>query len=285
MYRLIITVIFCSILGTVAAQNHASNIRTLVSDEQLIIYYDLSEKADIEVHASFDGGVNFRGPLRYVVGAVGKDIAAENDKVIVWNVVSEFGNVDFPNAIIKIVATTEPPKVEEPPRVVERQPPPPQGYKPFRVDLCLGVSMPFGGLFLIEPKYAVVPALSIGLKLESAVLLNNFFESDKSDINVQVLLSYFATADYHFLPTNNFRPFIGAGGGLYMIGAAQATSYGTTVTAEQANNFGAMVRAGFDVSHFRLAFVYNYAGNDGFNNSANYFGINIGAYIGGGRYK
>ena len=82
-----------------------SNVRTIVTEEQLIILYDLSSRANIEVHASFDGGVTFQGPLRDVIGAVGNNIAAENDKVVVWNVVKELGNVDYPNAVIKIVAT------------------------------------------------------------------------------------------------------------------------------------------------------------------------------------
>ena len=283
MYRYIITVIFCFIFGTVAAQDYASNVRTLVSDEQLIIFYDLSEKADIEVHASFDGGATFRGPLRNVVGAVGREIAAENDKVIVWNVVSELGNVDYPNAVIKIVATIPPP-----PELVEREPAPPtpptpQGYKPFRVDLCIGATLPFGGLVLVEPKYAVIPQLSVGLKFETAMLLQDFLGTDKSEVNVQVLMSYFATADYHFSATNKVRPFVGAGAGLYQIGAAKGSSLGIVTKAEQVNNFGAMGRVGIDVSHFRVAIVYNYAGKDGFNNNASYLGLNIGAYLGGGK--
>ena len=283
MYRLTVTLIFCSFLGTLTAQ-HASNIRTLVSDDQLIIYYDLSEKADIEAHASFDGGATFTGPLQNVIGAVGNAILPENDKVIVWNVVSELGNVDFPNAIIKIVTTVEPPPPPPPPpppAFVEREPTP-QGYKPFRVDMCVGVSVPLVGLFLVEPKYAVVPNLSIGAKFEGALLFPEYFSDDKKDFDLQVIMSYQLTADFHFSSTANFRPFIGAGGGLYTIDAAQATNFGG-VYSEKSNNFGAMVRAGFDVSHFRLALAYNFAGKDAFGNSANYFGVNIGAYLGGGR--
>ena len=290
MYRLAITIIFCSILGTISAQDHATNIRTLVSDEQLIIFYDLSERADIEVHASLDGGETFRGPLLNVIGAVGKDVLPEREKVIVWNVISELGDVDFQDAVIKIVATVEPPAVAEPPPIVEQLPSMPDTqdmedghlYNPFRVDVCLGVSLPFGGLFLIEPKYAVVPNLSVGLKLEGALLLYDFLGSDKNEFELQGIMSALATADYHFSLPGNLRPFIGAGGGLCMISAARATNFGGTVMTSS-NNFGAMGRAGIEIKRFRFAVVYNYAGNDGFDNSANYLGINIGAYIGGGR--
>ena len=46
-----------------------------------------------------------------------------------------------------------------------------------------------------------------------------------------------------------------------------------------------MGRAGVDISRLRVAVVYNYAGKDGFANNASFIGINLGAYIGGGRYK
>jgi hypothetical protein len=65
------------------------------------------------------------------------------------------------------------------------------------------------------------------------------------------------------------------------------------------DNYGFMVRFGYDVSHFRFAACYNSAGTFELNyihqNSkeryrygygyANYFSITIGTYIGGGRYK
>ena len=104
MSKIFITVILCSVFRMVAAQTHVSNIRVQVSEEQLIITYDLTERADIEVHVSFDGGINFRGPLQYVSGAAGRNIAPERDKIVVWNVVREFGDVDYPNAVVKIVA-------------------------------------------------------------------------------------------------------------------------------------------------------------------------------------
>ena len=105
MKKLVISiVIFCSLFGTIAAQNNVSNVRVQQSDEQLIITYDLSENADIEVHVSFDGGVTFRGPLQHVLGSVGKDTNQGNDKIIVWNVFREFGDVDYLNTVIKVVA-------------------------------------------------------------------------------------------------------------------------------------------------------------------------------------
>jgi len=86
------------------AQNHVSNIRVQQLDDHLVVMYDLVERADIEIFVSFDGGTTFRGPLQHVSGAVGRNIAPEPDKTLVWNVLSEFGSIDYENVVIKIVA-------------------------------------------------------------------------------------------------------------------------------------------------------------------------------------
>ena len=87
------------------SSNNVSNIRIQQHDEALIIMYDLSERSDIEVHFSVDGGLTFRGPVMHVIGAVGRNIAPERDKVIVWDVGSELGSVDYENTVVKIVST------------------------------------------------------------------------------------------------------------------------------------------------------------------------------------
>ena len=97
MKKFVIKIVLCSFFGTVTAQSHVSNIRVQQSDEQLIIMYDLTERADIELHVSFDGGASFQGPLQQVLGSAGKDVSEGKDKVIVWNALREFGDVDYPN--------------------------------------------------------------------------------------------------------------------------------------------------------------------------------------------
>ena len=100
---IIATLILYSAFFTTNAQTVVSNIRIQQSDEQLIIMYDLRENIDIELYVSFDGGLTFQGPLQHVVGSVGKNVARGNDKVVVWNVLREFGPVDIPSAVIKIL--------------------------------------------------------------------------------------------------------------------------------------------------------------------------------------
>src|SRR5436190_5296703 len=53
-------------------------------------------------------------------------------------------------------------------------------FKPFKVDVSIGYAIPSGGgagakggvLFVVEPKYAILQELSIGLRLETAVTVS-----------------------------------------------------------------------------------------------------------------
>ena len=164
-------------------------------------------------------------------------------------------------------------------------------FKPFRVDIGLGFAVASGGGGLVlnlEPKYAVIPQLSVGLKLEADFIVwdikfNVDGKEEITDGTMQAIASGLATADYH-LTQKGFRPFVGAGAGVYRIEAAKITdsdlgSVGATT------NFGAMIRGGFDVGHFRLALAYHFSGKDAVNSNTGFFSMTVGAYIGGGKKR
>lgn len=168
-------------------------------------------------------------------------------------------------------------------------------FKPFKVDLSIGYALPMGGgtgtrggvLFVIEPKYAIADQFAIGLRLEGAamargVLVNNTeFEGD-----VQVNGSYLLTGDY-YLSNNGFRPFVGAGAGIFSVAGAYVSSGSTVDQADVLTDskFGGMFRAGFEAGHFRLGIEYNLVGQTDFSLKNNYMGFKLGVCIGGGRYK
>ena len=104
MKKIIITVIMFSIVGIMTAQNDVSNIRVSQHEGMLYVTYDLATRANIETFVSFDDGVTYKGPLKQVSGAIGKGISPEKDQTFIWNIVKEIGYVDYPNAVIKIVA-------------------------------------------------------------------------------------------------------------------------------------------------------------------------------------
>jgi len=119
MNKIYILIIFLlSLNGIVVAQNNVTNIRIQQQDSVVIVTYDLAAKADIEVFVSFNNGLTFKGPLKEISGAVGKGIAPEKNKMFAWNVVNEFGFIDYPNTIIKLVS------YEEREIIVEKEPEP-----------------------------------------------------------------------------------------------------------------------------------------------------------------
>jgi outer membrane protein X len=178
-------------------------------------------------------------------------------------------------------------------------------YKPFKVDVSLGYAIPGGKgakggvLFAIEPKYSVINSLAVGLRMEGAIVarFSGYDENgDAMDASVKASGSYLATGDYYIPTGSAFRPFTGAGAGIFSIASVEINS--TSGEVSGGSKFGGMVRTGFEISHFRFGFEYNIVPKtkfDGFDENGNpttgltssnsYMGIKIGACIGGGRKK
>ncbi|HET9825207.1 MAG TPA: hypothetical protein VFP87_07735, partial [Chitinophagaceae bacterium] len=106
---------------------------------------------------------------------------------------------------------------------------------------------------------------------------------------------YLATGDYYFMNDYAFRPFAGAGMGLYRIAGVQVNS--GTEGASATSKFGGMIRAGVELSHLRVGVEYNivpsttFQGYDMNGNPATltskngYIGLKLGVCFGGGRVK
>ncbi len=155
-------------------------------------------------------------------------------------------------------------------------------FKKFKVDVSVGYAIPEGSgtkggaLFVVEPKYAVMDELSVGLRMEGAVMAN--VDANGETGNVKVNSSYLATGDYYF-SNEKFRPFGGIGAGIFThasVDIKDDNSYLENIPMK--SNFGFMARGGFEYGHLRLGVEYNFVGN-----KSGYLGIKIGACIGGGR--
>jgi len=175
--------------------------------------------------------------------------------------------------------------------------------KPFKVDLSIGYAIPGGegtkgGIVLaVEPKYAVIPNLAVGLRMEGAIIAKfSGYDENGNAMNTKVKAagSYLATGDYYF--TNNYalRPFAGAGAGIFSLAGIEVNSSSENISG--GSKFGGMVRGGIEAGHFRLGLEYNivpkttFEGYDsngnyvtGLTSDNSYIGIKIGACIGGGR--
>ena len=79
----------CVLLGITCVAQTVSNARFEQVGKTIKIYYDLSEKADISIYLSTDGGQTYESsPLTNVSGDVGKDVSAGRDKKAVWDVLA-----------------------------------------------------------------------------------------------------------------------------------------------------------------------------------------------------
>ncbi|GHT18190.1 hypothetical protein AGMMS4956_21650 [Bacteroidia bacterium] len=144
----------------------------------------------------------------------------------------------------------------------------------------MGYAVPFadgydaGLLFYLEPKYEVVPQIAVGLRWEGAL-----FAGATEGVSVSMSSGYYATGDYYFT-NSRFRPFAGVGLGAYSTGSASVTINDQTIKGDKETTFGALIRAGFDVSHFRLSASYNLATTK---EMFHFVSISLGFYIGGGK--
>ncbi|MCW3093210.1 MAG: hypothetical protein JWP81_4279 [Ferruginibacter sp.] len=174
-------------------------------------------------------------------------------------------------------------------------------FKPFKVDVSAGYAMPIGGtgskggfLFVVEPKYAVLPQLSIGIRCEAAITVTgiDYNGNYNNTASAKASSSYLLTADYYF-SSNDFRPFIGVGGGLYQTAGVDLSSNNSNMA--QGSKPGGIIRTGFEYRHARFGVEYNLVGattvapssstsNDGYDVKNAYIGIKFGVCIGGGRY-
>jgi outer membrane protein X len=177
-------------------------------------------------------------------------------------------------------------------------------FKPFKVDVSLGYAIPGGTgakggiLFVVEPKYAVIPNVSVGLRMEAAVMARGTVDANgtAADVDVKAAGSYLLTGDYYFTQTT-VRPFAGVGLGIYSLAAASVNNSGTSASASAGSKFGEMVRAGVELSHFRVGLEYNIVPStkletvsgsgvkSTYTTKNGYMGIKVGFCIGGGRKK
>ena len=176
-------------------------------------------------------------------------------------------------------------------------------FKPFKVDIAAGYAIPGGSgskggvLFAVEPKYAINDNITVGLRMEGALVArisgtNATGEFENGEIKAAG--SYLATGDYYF-NTNPVRPFAGAGVGIFTVAGASADANGSEA-AGGGNKFGGVIRGGMETGHFRAAVEYNLVGSSnlpGFDSNGNattvkskngYIGIKIGFFIGGGKF-
>jgi hypothetical protein len=179
-----------------------------------------------------------------------------------------------------------------------------QELKPFKFNVSLGYAKPTGPgasggvLFSLEPKYGLSDQFDIGLRYELAAMARAYqINGQDADGELKAASSFVLTGTYLF-STNNFRPYLGAGAGLFTTAATGFTVSGgqgsTDGDVAAGTKFGGLVRVGFKASHFNFGLEYNLIPkttgiisgltNGSYESTNSYFGIKLGVDIGGGPY-
>lgn len=179
----------------------------------------------------------------------------------------------------------------------------------FRVGLDAGIVLGSGkgggGGFGLEPKYNLKDNLNVGLRFQGAGMFKDLYyideQRDEYNTKEMTSFSFVATSDYYYSKSEkrgSFAPFVGGGLGLYSVKNVYYTA--DQLDADNAYNtkansvLGGMIRTGFEWGKFRLTAEYNfvpktdlqdYYGNVIGREKNNYFGLTIGFYLGGGKWR
>lgn len=161
-------------------------------------------------------------------------------------------------------------------------------YKPFRIDVGAGLSVPvttfgIGILGSIEPQYSIGP-FAVGARIEYHI---EGYETEAYSTVTKYNNALLLTGDYR-LSSATARPFVGVGLGSYVTAAnfwetADDSYYKYRFWGAQA---GAMLRAGFDLPHFRFALQCHITGSRRHENvkvNFSYLALTVAVGVGGGK--
>lgn len=169
-----------------------------------------------------------------------------------------------------------------------------QEYKQFRWALGLGYAKPSGEgagggvMWATEFGYRVTDPICVSLKIEGAAVVRGLSETvdGYADGEVAGIGSYTLNGIY-YLSNNSFRPYVGAGLGLYSL-AAVSVDNNAGLGAAAENKIGFYPRIGFDFGHFNVNLDYNIIGNTTFEGNNletknSYLSVRIGGFFFGGK--
>lgn len=122
------------------------------------------------------------------------------------------------------------------------------------------------GLFLkVEPKVKVLENTFIGLRFGLTLNSHSFENSNSFQFYIDesfdnAVLSFVPTIDYYF-PINNFRPYIGAGVGYYLLpNPIEVYEVGSSniLAGSVKERIGFLVRGGLELHKFRFGLEYTF---------------------------
>ena len=156
-----------------------------------------------------------------------------------------------------------------------------------------------GAIFALEPKYNIKDDLNVGLRFETAGMVKEFKMNGNNTTSKGKFAANFSiagTVDKYFSNSGTVAPYIGAGVGVFFLANADFDNNSTTQTSSIAagTKLGGLIRAGVEISRFRMALEYNLIPSSEWDATIgspsatsvhnSYWGIKIGFFIGGGSW-
>jgi hypothetical protein len=153
-------------------------------------------------------------------------------------------------------------------------------FKPFKIVTSMAYVMPknlvhdYAFAFHMEPKYAFTDNFWLGIRLETALMVQKPILQD--DYQAIAVFSILPFLDYSLVVSEKFRPFVGLGFGTY--------TYRLFYDGPETDNakftetkMGFCPRIGFEINNFNLSFEHNFV-----NGGTQYSAIRAGFVMGGG---
>ncbi len=164
----------------------------------------------------------------------------------------------------------------------------------FRVGFESGYAIPSGGggiLSGLEAKQNISDNMNVGIRFENAAFIKEIeLGAANVETELSASISFIGTFDYYFNRNRSlFSPFLGGGVGYNLLGNAQFSFEGESFESDLESKPGGLVRAGFELGKLRLCAAYNLIGKSDLGQGSevknSYFGISLGFYVGGGKWK
>jgi len=176
-----------------------------------------------------------------------------------------------------------------------------QDFHAFKFDIGFGYAQPSNGsgtqagaTFTLQPHVRFSNTFALGLRMEAAAI--GYKNNTTQNFKVSALASGCLSGEI-YLSNRGFRPFIGAGAGMFDQESFSGTSGNNNNnnnknTNSNSNNnsgggptgrvinFGGYPVIGFEAGHFRMSVEYDVTGSGN-----NYAAAKIGTFFGGGRKR
>ena len=113
VFTLIVLAVFILMPGFSFAWEKVENVRVEQVDNDVHIYYDLSgdsEKYNVTVRGSSDGGITYKLPMKTVSGDVGKKVRPGSNKKIIWKALKDAGQLEGDEFVFEVEAVSGPGK-------------------------------------------------------------------------------------------------------------------------------------------------------------------------------